>query len=112
MHYAYMITAPVESPRFNQALVQLCTDIAAQITISQVFFYGDATAIGTLDEHSDNFQDMIDLADEADIALHICSAAFQRRNYRISSLGQEDFHFKGLGQFIVETTAAEKIRVY
>lgn len=110
MHISYLITSAPESPKIKQACAQLRRDIAAGFDIGQLFFYSDAVAIGSYENYPTAAEDLLDIADENDISATLCSAGFQLRQLSISDIGQQDFTFKGLGQFIAETQHAESIR--
>lgn len=108
----YFIVAPPSETFFCSLYQQLSDDIQKGFTVSQCFFYADAVAIGTLPAYPKKLQDMMILADEQDIALNLCSAAFQSRHLTLSDLAKQDFVFKGLGQFIAESQTANHIRVF
>lgn len=112
MQTAYLIISPPDSAVLNNATAQLRTDIAAGYHIEQLFFYSDAVVLGSLHDYPAPAQALLDFADDHDIALHLCSAGFQKRAYRLSALAEQDFAFKGLGQFIAESQTADVLRVF
>lgn len=111
MKGVYFITASPTEQLFSTLLTLLKKDLLKKHTISQCFFYSEAVAIGEFEHYPNSLQAVIDQADESDIALNLCSAAFEQRKFRLSPLAQQDFLFKGLGQLIVETQKADLIRV-
>lgn len=112
MHCVYFITAIPCEDFLSSLHQQLSNDIQAGRTISQCFFYADAVAIGALLPYPSVLQDFIILADEHDINLNLCSAAFQGRHLSLSNEAKQDFNFKGLGQLIAESQVAHQIRVF
>lgn len=111
MTCVYFITAKPTDKLFSALLTQLNADLLNKKTITQCFFYSEAVAVGEFEHYPNMLQAIIDQADEHDIALNLCSAAFELRKLRLSPLAQQDFLFKGLGQLVIETQKAELIRV-
>ncbi|MGY0399150.1 MAG: hypothetical protein ACWIPH_04280 [Ostreibacterium sp.] len=109
---SYLIISPPESDNFTKVKIQLQTDLDNGLHVSQLFFYSDSVSIGTLAYYPDVCEALIDLAENHHIPLHLCSAGFQKRNFRLSSLGGQDFIFKGLGQFIAESRSVDFIHVF
>lgn len=111
MRVCYLITKPPTDPKFDEALQSLSTDIE-KVNVEQVFFFSTATEVASYQSYSKKLSKLVQLADDNDIDLYVCSAGFQARDLTFSELGQHDFQFKGLGQFIAQTTAVDGIRVF
>ncbi len=112
MQSTYLITCLPTAEKMADAVCQLHKDVAAGYNIGQLFFYSDAVILGTLEKYPAAIQELLDIAEDNHIPLHLCSAGFQQRNYRLSALAIQDFSFKGLGQFIVESQYADTLRVF
>lgn len=112
MSVTYLIISSPNSRQFQQACQQLQTDVEHQRQISQLFFYSDGVNIGGETTYSDEMTKLLNLAEAHHIPLYICSAGFQKRQLVISDLAVEDFTFKGLGQFIVESQNTQTIRIF
>ncbi len=112
MQSTYLITSLPTAERIADAVCQLQTDVTAGYHIGQLFFYSDAVVLGTLEKYPTVMQELLDIAEDNHIPLHLCSAGFQQRNYRLSALATQDFSFKGLGQFIVESQHVDALRVF
>lgn len=112
MQSTYLIISAPNSDALQKASVQLQSDIDNGYTVGQVFFYSDAVVLGALDDYPEPALALIDVAETHDIALHLCSAGFQKRDCRLSVIAEQDFAFKGLGQFMAETHHADAIRVF
>ncbi|PIE44344.1 MAG: hypothetical protein CSA45_06705 [Gammaproteobacteria bacterium] len=108
----YLIIAEPHSDRLAAAARQLQHDMAAGHDISQLFFYSAGVAIATLAAYPLAARQLIEAADDHGIALHVCSAGFQKRGYQLSPIAAQDFAFKGLGQFMAETRDVNHIRVF
>lgn len=111
MQATYLITQPPTDSIMQTVIGQLQRDIQQDVAIGQLFFYADAVSIGTLTEYSAAITNLIELADAHDMILSICSAGFQKRQYQLSPLAEQDFTFKGLGQFIAESRHADIARL-
>lgn len=111
MQATYLITHSPEKNTIQQLIFQLHKDIEQGINIKQIFFYGDAVAIGTQTSYTHEISQLIGLTDENDITLSICSAGFQKRHYHLSDTAKQDFSFKGLGQFIAENSSIDLARL-
>lgn len=109
---SYLITCAPDSPTMASVIQQLTEDIKKTYQITQCFFYGDGTAIAALDNYPTLVEQLIDLSESQHIPLHVCSAAFAKRGLNLSPLGQQDFIFKGLGQFIADTQNNAHIRQF
>ncbi len=107
-----MITAEPSTDKFQAALSALWQDIHENNQVSQLFFYANATIVASYESYPEPLEEMINLADQYEIDLFVCSAAFQKRKYQLSSLGQQDFQFMGLGQYIAASTQSNKVRVF
>lgn len=112
MSQIYLITSPLCKHLYHRLYQQLSADLSQSIAISQCFFYSEAVAIGELLEYPQDFSAFIALADDYNIPLNICSAAFQKRQYQLSPLAEQDFTFKGLGQFVAESRQAHHIHTF
>lgn len=112
MQTTYLIISSPNSTAMLAAMRQLCADISDGYHVGQLFFYSDAVALGTLDCYPEAVQQLLDYADEHDIAVHLCSAGFQKRGYQLSVCAQQDFAFKGVGQFMAEIRQSDHIRVF
>lgn len=112
MNCTYLIVSSPEHQKITDAAQQLSDDLSNKHQIKQLFFYSEGVAIGQLEDYPQACEDLMDLADSHRIPLYICSAGFQKRDYQLSSLGEEDFTFKGLGQFIAESQSSDTIRVF
>ena len=110
MHISYFITAPPRSEKSSKALRQLTQDLIKEFVIKQLFFYSDAVEIAALEDYPLLVETFLEMAEDNNIALYVCRAGFQQRQLKLSILGQQDFSFKGLGQFIVESQDAQFIR--
>lgn len=113
MKTIYLITSPINSEAISAASAQLQADLSAGHVVQQLFFYADSVAVGAVtDDYSDNIQALIDVAEAHHLPLYLCSAAFQKRSLRLSELGEQDFTFKGLGQFVSEMQVADCVRQF
>lgn len=112
MQCTYLLTQTAKHHRTQAAAKQLSNDITQGYHITQLFFYADAVAIATMDHYSEAYNTLMTLADQQDIALHICSAGFQQRGLVLSDRAKQDFVFKGLGQFIAELSSVNHVRVF
>ncbi len=112
MQSTYLIISLPTAEKITDAVYQLQKDVAEGYDIGQLFFYSDAVILGTLEQYPAAIQELLDIAEDNHIPLHLCSAGFQQRNYRLSTLAIQDFSFKGLGQFIVESQHADALRVF
>lgn len=98
-------------PEFDVALARLSEDVNSA-DVEQIFFFSTATEVASYKSYGENLSQLVQMADDNDIELYVCSAGFQARNLKYSALGQHDFQFKGLGQFIAQTSSVEAIRVF
>lgn len=108
----YLIIASPDSEALGKAAIQLRNDLDSGNRIEQLFFYSDAVVLGSLHDYPPPAQALLALAEDHDIALHLCSAGFQKRAYQFTALAEQDFAFKGLGQFIAESQTADVLRVF
>lgn len=111
MHCVYFITAPPTEDFLRSLYRQFADDVGQGKVISQCFFYADAVAVGELVDYPDSLVEFVDLADDNDVNLNLCSAGFQSRQLQLSDIAKQDFNFKGLGQLIAETQNAAQIKV-
>lgn len=111
MQATYLITLFPDESMVQKLICQLHKDIEQGIDIKQIFFYGDAVAIGTLTSYTNKLKRLIALTDQYDIMLAICSAGFQDRQYHLSDIAKQDFSFKGLGQFVAESRSIDLARL-
>ncbi|PID67001.1 MAG: hypothetical protein CR975_00020 [Gammaproteobacteria bacterium] len=109
---SYFITCNPSDSCLTAVLEQLQQDIARMQYVNQCFFYSDAVAIAATHPYSTIAKQLLDLSASQQIPLYICSAAFQKRGLSLSPLGKEDFTFKGLGQFMMESKTANRIRQF
>ncbi len=112
MYINYLITAAPDSHRLYDASIRLRQDIDSGFDIGQLFFYSDAVAIGAREDYPAPAQQLLELTEQHDIPITICSAGFQLRQLTLSDLARQDFTFKGLGQFVAESQRADAIRHY
>jgi|GEM_PF-6476690 len=106
MQVAYLVTRLLQND-YHHLHDQLCRDISEHHAVSQLFFYSDASLIGQAPEA---YEALIELAIAHDIHLHLCSASFLQRQLTFNPSAQEDFNFRGLGQFIAESQSLDAIR--
>lgn len=113
MKAIYLITSPIDSDAISVASTQLQVDLSQGYVVQQLFFYADSVAVGAVaDDYPDNIQVLIDVAEAHHLPLYLCSAAFQKRKLHLSELGEQDFAFKGLGQFVSEMQSADLVRQF
>lgn len=108
----YLIAAPPSSKAIQSAHIQLQKDFEAGQQVGQLFFYGDSVIVGTLSDYPTTLQALLNLAETHNVGIFLCSAGFHKRRLRLSAIAQQDFIFKGLGQFIAESQTAQVLRQF
>ncbi len=113
MNICYMLSSNIlKSDNQQQILNSIIACLKNKHSIKQLFFYSDASQIASLENYPETIEKIISLADDNDIKLFVCRAAFQKRNYKQTSITQQDFQFMGLGQFLSVSLNSDKTIVF